>query len=228
LETGNSIAVVPFAIMNPSFQTTIAKVQAQNAATYLPKTYTAENIKGFTTQRDVLIQSLASLTNGHAEITFGGTGGNAISLEKPFSRGTVLLNTADRYAEPSVDFNTNINPVDTDVFVAMVKFYRKWMAAPSMQTLGPVEQSPGTTITTDQQIATWVTGSMGATTAHSCGTAAMMPRDIGGTVGPDLLVYGVTGLSVGDISLIPLIPATHTCATVYAIAEKVRSLHFQC
>ena len=40
-------------------------------------------------------------------------------------------------------------------------------------------------------------------------------------MGPDLLVYGVTGVSVVDASIMPLIPATHTSATVYAVAEKV-------
>ena len=95
------------------------------------------------------------------------------------------------------------------------------MAAASMQQLGPVEQTPGTSISTDQQLATWVSSSVGSTTAHTCCTAHMGPQENGGVLTPELLVHGVTGLSVGDISLIPLIPGTHTCATVYAIAEKV-------
>ena len=43
-------------------------------------------------------------------------------------------------------------------------------------------------------------------------------------VAPDLTVYGVTGLSVADGSVIPLIPATHLCSTVYAIAEKAADM----
>lgn len=135
------------------------------------------------------------------------------------------MSTSDKYAEPSVDYNTNINPVDSDVFVAAVKFYRKWMAAPSMAQLSPVEQSPGTSVTSDAALASFAASGMGSSTAHSCCTSPMMPRAMGGVIGPDLLVYGVTGLSVGDISMIPLIPATHTCATVYAIAEKASHTH---
>ncbi|PPQ83998.1 hypothetical protein CVT25_000544 [Psilocybe cyanescens] len=65
---------------------------------------------------------------------------------------------------------------------------------------------------------------MTPSTAHACGTAAMAPRDQAGVVSSNLTVYGVTGLSVGDISIIPIIPATHPCATVYAIAEKAADL----
>jgi choline dehydrogenase-like flavoprotein len=37
---------------------------------------------------------------------------------------------------------------------------------------------------------------------------------------PDLKVYGVGKLSVIDASVIPYLPATHLCITVYAIVEK--------
>lgn len=215
------MAIIPLPVFHPGYQATITKALAQNAASFLPSSYTAETIRGFLSQRSVLMDSFSSLTNGITEIPFGGTGGNAVLLEKPLSRGTVLLNTQDRYAEPIVDYQTNINPVDADLFVAMVKFYRRWMAAASMQQLGPVEQTPGTSVSSDQQLRDWVASSVGSTTAHTCCSAHMGPRDDGGVLSPELLVYGVTGLSVGDISLIPLIPATHTCATVYAIAEKV-------
>ena len=49
-----------------------------------------------------------------------------------------------------------------------------------------------------------------------------MPLELGGVVGSDLLVYGVMGLSVVDVSMIPLVPSTNLCATVYAVAEKER------
>ena len=42
-------------------------------------------------------------------------------------------------------------------------------------------------------------------------------------VGGDLKVHGTTNLRVVDASVLPVAIAAHTQATVYAIAEKVRS-----
>jgi len=50
-----------------------------------------------------------------------------------------------------------------------------------------------------------------------------MKKDSGGVVDSQLRVYGVKGLRVVDASIFPLIPATHTSSTVYAVAEKVNS-----
>jgi choline dehydrogenase-like flavoprotein len=49
----------------------------------------------------------------------------------------------------------------------------------------------------------------------------MMPLEMGGVVSPDLRVHGIERLSVVDASIMPLAPATHLDATVYAVAEKV-------
>ncbi|KAF7355793.1 GMC oxidoreductase [Mycena sanguinolenta] len=200
LTTGNSVGAIPLTTMNPTgYQAIISKALAQTPATYLPKAYTAEQLAGFIEQRKLLTASYGSSTNGIFEVPFEGSASAALCLEKPMSRGTVTLNTTDRYAEPSIDFNTNINPVDVDLTISAARFYRTWMAAPSMQQLGPTELSPGTNVTTDAQLSTWVSSGMGSSTAHSCCTAAMMPQNLGGVVSPDLLVHGVTGLSVGDI-----------------------------
>lgn len=60
------------------------------------------------------------------------------------------------------------------------------------------------------------------TVYHPVGTAAMLPREVGGVVDPSTLkVYGTANLRVVDASVFPMIIATHPVATIYAIAERV-------
>ena len=108
--------------------------------------------------------------------------------------------------------------------VAALKKQRELMATQAMQELGPIELSPGANVTVDADIRAALRQQMRPTYAHLCSTCSMMKRELGGVVGPDLLVYGAEALSVVDASIMPLIPSAHTSATVYAIAEKVRQL----
>jgi choline dehydrogenase-like flavoprotein len=52
----------------------------------------------------------------------------------------------------------------------------------------------------------------------------MMKWELGGVVDAKLKAYGVENLRVVDTSIMPLIPASHTSATVYAVAEKAADI----
>jgi choline dehydrogenase-like flavoprotein len=52
----------------------------------------------------------------------------------------------------------------------------------------------------------------------------MLPENYGGVVSSDLLVYGIKRLSIVDASILPLVPAAHLQATMYAVAEKAADL----
>lgn len=65
-----------------------------------------------------------------------------------------------------------------------------------------------------------------ASESHHSGTCAMLPLDLGGVVGPDLLVYGTQNLRVVDASIMPILPACHLQSVMYAIGEKVISSQF--
>ena len=52
----------------------------------------------------------------------------------------------------------------------------------------------------------------------------MLSEKYGGCFSSDLTVYGTKKLSIVDASIIPLIPATHLQATMYAVAEKAADL----
>lgn len=78
----------------------------------------------------------------------------------------------------------------------------------------------------DERLRIHIRNNAESSIGHESGTCAMLPLELGGVVGPELLVHKVKRLSVVDSSIIPLIPSTNLCATVYAIAEKASSLYF--
>ena len=59
---------------------------------------------------------------------------------------------------------------------------------------------------------------------HPVGTAAMMPREIGGVVDERLNVYGTTNVRVVDASVLPFQVCGHLVSTLYAVAERAADL----
>ena len=57
---------------------------------------------------------------------------------------------------------------------------------------------------------------------HPVGSTSMASRELGGVVDPNMVVYGTENLRVVDAGSVPINVATHTVATIYAMAEKVR------
>lgn len=217
---------LPLSDFHTDIEGLIATIEAQKSSDYLPSDYGPTALAGFEAQKKILVNSYRSKKSAMLEMFFNGDPVNVVVLEKPLSRGTVKLNTTDPLGDPVVDPNTFVNPVDLDIDLAMMRFARKWYAAPSMASLSPIELVPGVNVTSDADLTAAVRQFSIPSIGHGMGTAAMMPLELGGVVGTDLLVYGVKGLSIVDASIIPLAPATHTCSTVYAIAEKVSdSLH---
>jgi choline dehydrogenase-like flavoprotein len=221
---GNTAALVPLKVVAPSaWQGLVTAYERQNASQYLPASYTTEQIRGYEAQRALLADSFSHDDNAVLEIPFSGSTSFALVLIKPTSRGTILINPTNRYAEPILDYYSFSNPADVSNTVNSVRFTRRYHTESQtmVQTFNATELAPGTSISSDSDLERYLRSSTSSSTAHLSGTCALTPRSLGGVVGVDLTVYGVTGLSVADASIIPLIPAAHTCSTVYAVAEKV-------
>lgn len=145
-------------------------------------------------------------------------------LLHPLSRGTVGLDltaASPENAEPRVDYRALSNPVDEAVLVEFMRFARRYFRETSLAQYGPVEVGPSANITSDADLAAFVRTVLAPSQHHPAGTAAMLPRELGGVVDDRLRVYGVTGLRVIDASIMPTLPGGNTCQTVYAVAEKV-------
>lgn len=225
--TPNLAGMIPLKQLSRTKWVSIVEAyKSQNVASYLPNTYTPELIHGYEAQRDILADSMTREDNAVLEFPIAAAGTILLVLTKPASRGTVTLNQTDVYAEPILNYGTHTNPVDILVASEALRFSRRYHQTPTMSTsFAPVEVLPAPgTATKDEELEYYTRSTGGSTTGHLSGTCAMMPREMGGVVSPDLLVYGVTGLSVADASIMPLIPGAHTCASVYAVAEKVRGV----
>ena len=91
-----------------------------------------------------------------------------------------------------------------------------------MQELGPEELIPPPNAT-EAGIMDMIKQNL-ATEYHVSCSCPMLPLELGGVVDPHLLVYGTQNLRIVDASIMPMVPAAHLQAVVYAIAEKVRRL----
>ena len=52
----------------------------------------------------------------------------------------------------------------------------------------------------------------------------MMPREMGGVVDTNLVVYGTANVRVVDGSVLPFQVCGHLTSTIYAVAERVSDL----
>ncbi|OHE96322.1 GMC oxidoreductase [Colletotrichum orchidophilum] len=234
---GNRVVFTSLKDLDPeNYQAIADAVTAQDPLQHLPQVY-ADNpalVRGFTCQREVLRTEFLDPKAGVMEFTFGGAESVPVALQKPLSRGTITINSTNPNPGSSVgadsggvriDFNTLSNPIDTIILLRAVAKARAFMASPSVETLAAVEITPGPGVASDAEIEavmreSWLSSSFD----HPVGTAAMMPRHLGGVVDSGLRVYGVEGLWVVDASIMPLLPAAHTQATVYAVAEYAADL----
>jgi choline dehydrogenase-like flavoprotein len=71
----------------------------------------------------------------------------------------------------------------------------------------------------DEAIEDWIRGNLN-TTWHSLGTCQMREKSKGGVVDGKLNVYGVTGLKVADLSMVPENVGANTNNTALVVGEK--------
>ncbi|KAI4682959.1 uncharacterized protein J4E84_006861 [Alternaria hordeiaustralica] len=220
---GSSLAFLSLQTVCDNWNQIVQTVKSQNVRSYLPSVYDDSSLlRGFTKQRDIIAGLHSSADAAVGEFPMVPFGLAISSLQRPLSRGTVTINPSNKYGNPVVQFNALQNPVDRQIIAGMVRWTRKHWANPELKKFSPVELTPGTQAQTDDEIINDLVQqkALQASFAHMSGSCAMMPESLGGCVGSDLTVHGVKGLSIVDASIIPLIPATHLQATMYAVAEK--------
>lgn len=226
---GNAVVFLPFRDFSKKYHNITDTLSKQNATDYLPARYSTNEalLSGFLAQRKILVEHYLGDYAAVGEYPVQPWGRATTALQKPLSRGTLVLNTTNPSAMPIVVRNAFQNPVDKMVLAELVRWNREhWTKAPLLQRYSPVENVPGVQYQTDQEIfeGSIKTGGLNPTYAHSSGGCSMMPEELGGCVDAQLKVYGIDKLRIVDASLIPLIPAAHLQATMYAVAEKAADI----
>ncbi|KAF8996654.1 hypothetical protein BDQ17DRAFT_1544687 [Cyathus striatus] len=139
----------------------------------------------------------------------------------PTSRGFVRINSTNPLSQPIIDLGVLTTEFDILTMIQAVRSVQKFFSAPIWRgfLLNPVNPAllPNAT---DAMIELYVRNGAGSP-PHTVGTASMSPKGAKyGVVDPDLRLKGAVGVSVVDASVIPIVPAGHTQAPIYAVAER--------
>lgn len=156
--------------------------------------------------------------------TGGGTTGLlAAVLLRPFSLGSVTISSPSMLDKPVIDLGWLTDPADQELAVAAFKRLRQVLNSTALAPVrvGP-ELVPGTeTVRTDQEILEFVKAS-GNQIWHASSTCSMGKKgDKSAVVDARGRVFGVKGLRVADMSVLPLNLPTHPQGTMYALGEKI-------
>ena len=189
---------------------------------FYPSTYDYTLQAGYELQYISTLDFFHYNTTSAIEILNDNSGGLDIALMHPLSRGTTHIVTSDPLAPPSVDPRWLVNPFDLTVMQYAMRFNQKLLNTAPVQELGPSYRDFPANATMDQMAAILKSGI--GTEFHYAGTAALMPRELGGVVDTNLIVYGTANLRVVDTSVFPVIPGAHLQAVTYAVAERAADI----
>ncbi|KAJ6518207.1 aryl-alcohol-oxidase from pleurotus Eryingii [Mycena vitilis] len=176
----------------------------------------------------------AGPNTAHYELLFsnGGSGtppptGNFMGIKSavvcPISRGSVTLKSNDPFANPVINPNLLGSEFDMAIARESVKSVFRFVSAPAWKDY--VISSVGVNSTSSEAEIDSFIRSNTASIFHPGGTASMSPKGASwGVVDPDLVVKGLRGLRIVDLSIVPFLPAAHTQASAYFIAERASDL----
>ncbi|RPA84947.1 alcohol oxidase [Ascobolus immersus RN42] len=223
VSTGNFLSFYSFPMISPAkYKDQVATALARDDTSYYRSGAHSSVVAGYKAQKSIMLPGFLTNETGVHENT--GSGG-LVSPQRPLSRGYVEITSANPFDPVNLAWRTISHPFDLTVAIEGTRFVRKLMNPSNFPSgISPRELSPGASVTTDEQLTTWIKGSMTPSFYHTSCSAHMGPREFGGVVDAKLKVYGTKGLRVADCSIIPMIPATHITNTVFAIAEKAADL----
>ena len=138
--------------------------------------------------------------------------------QRPESKGTVLLRSANPFEPPAISPNYLDTETDRKILVAGLRLARKLMRTAAMAPYFDGELYPGDAVTTDDDLLE-TARERGTTTFHMIGTCRM-GRGADTVVDHELKVHGIDRLRVVDSSIMPNMPTSNTNAPSIVVGEK--------
>lgn len=145
-----------------------------------------------------------------------------VGHNKPKSRGTVKVQSADPTQPPAIQFNYLEHEDDREGFRACVRLTRNIIYQASFDDYRGDEIQPGKHIKTNEEIDDFVRQNVESAYHPSC--SCKMGVDALSVVGPDTKVHGIEGLRVVDSSIFPSIPNGNLNAPTIMVAERAADL----
>lgn len=145
-----------------------------------------------------------------------------IGHNKPKSRGSVDIVSADPHQPPRIQFNYLQEEADREGFRACVRLTREIINQAAMDPYRGDEIQPGLDVQSDEQIDAFVRRTVESAYHPSC--SCKMGVDAMAVVDPHTRAHGLQGLRVVDSSIFPTIPNGNLNAPTIMLAERAADL----
>ena len=171
---------------------------------------------------DLQLYGVISPNRDHARY-FAATPGITLhaTLQRPDSRGTLRLRSADPLEHPALDpryFASDADGSDIATLIDGIRLNRRIAAQSPLRELIAGEITPSAEAHTDTALADFIRGHC-TTLYHPTSTCRMGTDDLA-VVDPRLRVHGIDGLRVADASVFPRMVSGNTNAPTIMVAER--------
>ncbi len=172
---------------------------------------------------DLQYHFLPAAMNYDGSTAFSGHGFQVhIGHNKPRSRGSVAVQSADPKQSPKISFNYLQHEVDREGFRDCVRLTREIINQPAFDEYRDGEIQPGEHVKTDDQIDEFIRSNVESAYHPSC--SCKMGADDMAVVDTNTRVHGISQLRVVDSSIFPTITNGNLNAPTIMLAERAADL----